>query len=63
MMISNLARPGRANRAEYGFWLIFTSCTADAVTPGPFASMPFTTKLTPFVPVALSSRNRDIVVM
>jgi hypothetical protein len=43
--------------------LILISCTPDDVTPGPFASIPLTTSETPFVPIALSSRNRDMVVM
>ena len=36
---------------------------ADAVTPGPFASTPFTTQRDSICPVASGSRNRDIVVM
>src|ERR1700704_3388457 len=34
---------------------------AEGVTPGPLASMPLTTSVTPLVPVALSSRKRDMV--
>ena len=56
-------RPGREYSAEYGSWLIRICCTADALTFSAFTSIPFTTTVTPPVPIEPESRKRDRVAM
>ena len=54
-------RPGREYSAEYGSWLILICWMADTETFRLLISTPLTTSTTPLVPIALASRNRDIV--
>jgi hypothetical protein len=62
VVISIRERPGLENSTEYGSWLIFTFLIAELVTPGPFASTPFTTKVTPPVAISFWSSNAERVV-
>src|ERR1700733_2010903 len=62
VVISRRERPGLENSTEYGSWVILTLLIAELVTPGPFASTPFTTKVTPPVAISFwSSRIESVV--